>query len=59
MNGMSDLLPLAIILCSAVASVVIFFIRDEHPALRLALYIGAEILKLILVLGMLFGSIWA
>ena len=55
MNGMSDLLPLAIILCSAVASTVIFFIRDERAGLRLALYIGAEVLKLMLVLGMLFG----
>lgn len=55
MNGLSGLLPLAIILCSAVASTAIFFVRDEHPVLRLVLYIGGEVVKLLLVLGMLLG----
>jgi multicomponent Na+:H+ antiporter subunit D len=55
MTGLSGLLPVAIILSSAVASTAIFFIRDERSGLRLTLYIGGEVVKLMLVVGLLVG----
>ncbi|TCJ14693.1 monovalent cation/H+ antiporter subunit D family protein [Rubrobacter taiwanensis] len=52
---LSVLLPPTIILISALASLAIFFIGDDRDRLRTALYLGAEVLKLGLVLAMLWG----
>lgn len=49
------LLPVLIILSSMLPSILIFFLSDAQHRLRLWLYLGAEVAKLILVVGMLLG----
>ncbi len=48
-------MPVLVILTSLVPSLVIFFMTDAQLRARRALYLGAEIVKLILVLFMLVG----
>lgn len=48
-------MPVLVILSSAVPSLVIFFLSDRRSRLRRALYLGAEVVKLILVGIMLVG----
>lgn len=48
-------LPVLTILISAVPSAVIFFPTDERLRLRRALYLGTQVVKLLLVIFMLVG----
>ena len=51
----SEWLPLAILLTSAVASIAIFFLREESVSLRTTLNLGAALLKVLLVFVMTIG----
>jgi multicomponent Na+:H+ antiporter subunit D len=51
----SAMLPLLIILSSALASFVIFFLGDDRLRLRQTIYLGGEVVKLVLVFVMLYG----
>jgi hypothetical protein len=53
--AINALLPLLIILSSALASLGIFFLSDRRGRLRTTLYLGGEVVKLALVLIMLWG----
>jgi multicomponent Na+:H+ antiporter subunit D len=53
--SLSELLPLLVILVSALTSLVIFFLSEKQDRLRTALYLGGEVVKLVLVLVMLRG----
>lgn len=48
-------MPVLIILVSAVPSLIIFFLTDQRLRLRRTLYLGAEVVKLVLVAVMLVG----
>ncbi len=52
---MNALLPLLVILSSALASLGVFFLSDRRGRLRTSLYLGGEVVKLALVLTMLWG----
>ncbi len=53
--SLSELLPLPVILVCALASVMIFFLSEKQDRLRTGLYLGAEVVKLLLVLVILRG----
>jgi multicomponent Na+:H+ antiporter subunit D len=53
--SLSSLLPVLILLSSASVSVLIFFLKRKQNDLRTGLYLGGEVVKLLLVLGMLWG----
>ncbi|MBA2691330.1 MAG: monovalent cation/H+ antiporter subunit D family protein [Rubrobacter sp.] len=53
--GWSAMLPLLVILSSAIASFVIFFLDDDRLKLRQTIYLGGQVVKLVLVLVMLRG----
>ncbi len=53
--SLSALLPLLVILSSALASSLVFFLNDKRGRLRTAVYLGGEVVKLALVLLMLRG----
>jgi multicomponent Na+:H+ antiporter subunit D len=53
--SLSALLPVLILLASASVSVLIFFLKRKQNDLRTGLYLGGEVVKLLLVLGMLWG----
>ncbi|HSL00786.1 MAG TPA: proton-conducting transporter membrane subunit [Rubrobacteraceae bacterium] len=53
--SLSALLPVLVILSSAVASTLVFFMNDEWGRLRTTVYLGGEVIKLALVLVMLRG----
>ena len=48
-------MPVLVILSSALPSLVIFFLTDRRLRLRRTLYLGAEVVKLVLVAVMLVG----
>ncbi|AHY48245.1 NADH:ubiquinone oxidoreductase subunit 5 (chain L)/Multisubunit Na+/H+ antiporter MnhA subunit (plasmid) [Rubrobacter radiotolerans] len=48
-------LPLLVVLISAFASGIIFFLGERRSRLRTSLYLGAQVVKLLLVFGMLWG----
>lgn len=52
---LSTLLPLLVIASSMIPSILLFFLRDTRARLRIGLYLGAEVIKLILVIIMLLG----
>ncbi len=52
---LADSLPILVILSSAVASVLIFFLSNEWIRLRVAVYLGGQVVKLFLVIGLLLG----
>lgn len=52
---LSVLLPILVLLSSMLPSILIFFLSDARHRLRLWLYLGAEVVKLALVIGMLIG----
>ncbi|HSK86311.1 MAG TPA: proton-conducting transporter membrane subunit [Rubrobacter sp.] len=49
------LLPVLVILSSALASSLIFFLKDKWGRLRTGVYLGGAVVKLLLVLAMLRG----
>jgi multicomponent Na+:H+ antiporter subunit D len=53
--SLSALLPVLVILSSAIASTLVFFMNDEWGRLRNGVYLGGEVVKLALVLLMLRG----
>ena len=55
MLSMSVLLPVLVLLASAVPSLFIFFLDDRREKLRITLYLGGEVVKFVLVLVMLRG----
>ena len=53
--SLPELLPLPVILVSALTSLLIFFLSEKQDRLRTGLYLGGEVAKLTLVLVMLRG----
>ncbi|MDQ4106381.1 MAG: monovalent cation/H+ antiporter subunit D family protein [Actinomycetota bacterium] len=53
--SLSASLPLLVILSSALPSLLIFVLSEKHATLRTGLYLGGEVVKLVLVFAMLYG----
>ncbi len=48
-------LPVLVIVSSLVPSLLIFFLTEQYTKLRTGLYLGGEVVKLLLVFAMLYG----
>ena len=53
--NLAPVLPVLVLLSSALPSLLLFFLSDRQARLRLGLYLGGEVLKLLLVAAMLWG----